>query len=70
MTKINCQISNYCIPEYALGPARGAKSREKFIKKIKPDDLINTDDYSPKMSKIIDNINKHADQLGMIGEVV
>lgn len=60
------QISNYCIPEYALGPARGAKSREKFIKKIKPDDLINTDDYSPKMSKIIDNINKHADQLGIV----
>jgi hypothetical protein len=60
------QISNYCIPEYALGPVRGNKAREKFIDKITNDDILNTDEYSPKMGKIFSNIQKHADTLGMI----
>jgi len=60
------QISNYDIPEYALGPVRGQKSRLKFINKIKLDDLQNTQKYSPKMGKIISNINKHHNQLGMV----
>ncbi len=60
------QISNYSIPEYALGPLRGAKSREKFISKITNEDLLNTARFSPKMGRIIDNINSHRDQLGLV----
>lgn len=60
------QISNYCIPEYALGPARGAKSREKFINKITLDDLQNVSEYSPKMAKIIENIESHNKQKGIV----
>jgi hypothetical protein len=60
------QISNYCIPEYALGPARGAKSREKFIHKIKIEDLQNLAEFSPKMEKILNNMEKHNKQLGMV----
>ena len=60
------QISNYCIPEYALGPVRGAKSREKFIHKIKIEDLQNLDEFSPKMGAILTNIEKHNGQPGMI----
>jgi len=60
------QISNYCIPEYALGPVRGAKAREKFISKISTDDLINLDEFSPKMGKIIQNIEKHGGQPGIV----
>jgi hypothetical protein len=53
------QISNYCIPEYALGPVRGNKSRIKYIDRIKDEDLKNTDEYSKKMGKILENISKH-----------
>lgn len=60
------QISNYCIPEYALGPVRGAKAREKFIHKITVDDLHNTATYSPKLGKILENINKHSGTPGMV----
>jgi hypothetical protein len=60
------QISNYLIPEYALGPVRGKKARQKFIDKIKLDDLKNMTIYSPKFKKIIDNIKLHANQLGLI----
>ena len=60
------QCSNYCIPEYALGPVRGTKSREKFISKITADDLHNTAKYSPKMGKIIENIDKHEGQNGIV----
>lgn len=60
------QISNYCIPEYALGPARGAKSREKFIDKITIDDLQNIDEFSPKMAKILTNIAKHGGDPGIV----
>lgn len=60
------QISNYCIPEYALGPARGAKSREKFIDKITIDDLLKLEKYSPKMAKILENIEKHSRNPGIV----
>lgn len=60
------QISNYCIPEYALGPVRGAKSREKFIDKITIEDLQNLDEFSPKMGKILKNIEKHNGQPGIV----
>jgi hypothetical protein len=60
------QISNYLIPEYALGPVRGKKARQKFVDKIKTDDLKNMSVYSPKFKKIIDNIKLHKDQLGLI----
>lgn len=50
------QLSNYCIPDYALGPVRGAKAREKFINKIKKEDLLNTAEFSPKFGKILSNI--------------
>lgn len=52
------QISNFCIPEYALGPVRAYKSREKFIHKIEQKDYRNLEKYSPKMAKIISNIKK------------
>ena len=60
------QISNYCIPEYALGPVRGAKAREKFIDRITLDDLQNTAEWSPKMGKVLHNIGHHSKSPGMI----
>lgn len=60
------QISNYAIPSYALGPVRGMKSRKKFIDRIKSEDLKNTKEFSPKMGKIMENIKKHEDQLGLV----
>lgn len=60
------QISNYCIPEYALGPVRGAKSREKFIHKITIEDLQNVSEFSPKMAKILENIEKHEGSPGIV----
>lgn len=59
------QISNYCIPEYALGPRRGKKSRTKYINKISKSDLLKTKTFSPKFGKIIQNIQKHKNQLGV-----
>jgi hypothetical protein len=60
------QISNYAIPEYALGPVRGAKAREKFIDRISEKDLQNLDEFSPKMAKVLSNIENHKKQLGMV----
>jgi len=60
------QVSNYAIPEYALGPVNGKKARKKFIDKITDSDLQNTDKYSPKFSKIISNINKHVNGTGIV----
>lgn len=60
------QLSNYCIPEYALGPVRGAKAREKFIDKITDEDLINTNKFSPKMGRMLHNINQNGGKLGMM----
>lgn len=60
------QLSNYCIPEYALGPVRGAKAREKFIDKITVEDLLNTNVFSPKMGRMLHNVNQNAGRLGMM----
>ncbi len=60
------QLSNYCIPEYALGPVRGAKAREKFIDRITQEDLLNTNTYSPKMGRVLENIKKNARTPGMV----
>ena len=60
------QVSNYCIPEYALGPVRGAKSREKFIHKITLEDLQDVAKFSPKMDKILANIEKHESMPGIV----
>lgn len=60
------QISNYAIPDYALGPVRGMKSRKKFINKIKLEDLLDLQKYSPKFDKIISNINKRNGQPGIV----
>ncbi len=60
------QISNYCIPEYALGPIRGKKSREKFLSRITIDDLENVSKFSPKMKKIMTNIDKHRGKPGIV----
>jgi hypothetical protein len=59
------QISNYLIPEYALGPTRGNKARLKFIDKIKDSDLKKTNLFSPKFGQILANIKKHTNQLGI-----
>ena len=60
------QISNYLIPEYALGPPIGKKSRIKYIDKISDSDLLKLDVFSPKFKKILYNINKHKNQLGLL----
>lgn len=60
------QISNYCIPEVALGPPRGQRSREKFINKIPSDALTNLTKWSPKMERILVNLEKHKNQKGII----
>lgn len=60
------QLSNYAIPDYALGPVRGAKAREKFINKITIEDLQNTDEFSPKMGRVFHNIGHHESSPGMI----
>jgi hypothetical protein len=51
------QVSNYFIPEHALGPVRGNKTRERFLDKLTKEDLLNRN-YSPKMFKMIENIKK------------
>ena len=59
------QISNYLIPDYALGPIQGNKSRVKHIDKISDSDLLNMKIFSPKFLNIIENIKKHGNQLGL-----
>ena len=58
------QISNFLIPEYALGPVRGKKIREKFIDKINTSDLKNLSIFSPKIKKLLQNIKNYPKQLG------
>lgn len=60
------QVSNYFIPEYALMFKNKRMSVTKYISKIKDDDLINLKIHSPKFNKIIDNIKKHPNQLGLV----
>jgi hypothetical protein len=60
------QISNYRIPDYALGPARGRKARQKFIGRLKIADLHELGSLSPKMARVLLNINKHQGQPGLV----
>ena len=45
-------LSNFLIPDYALGPSRGKKMPQKYIDKIKASDLKNLSKFSPKFDKI------------------
>lgn len=61
------QISNFVFPEYALGPKSGKKMQSKYIHKIKDEDWKNNlDSFSPKIKKVLQNIEKHKDQLGFV----
>jgi hypothetical protein len=60
------QISNFLIPDYALGPARGKKVREKHIDQIKNSTFKSLNIHSPKIQKMLNNINYHKNQLGLI----
>jgi len=62
------QICNYFIPDYALTfTGTGAYAKvAKHIKKIKPADLADLDKHSPKFAKIIENIDRHKNQLGVV----
>ncbi len=60
------QISNYCIPEYALTFKKSRTTVTKHIEKITDSDLKNLTRFSPKFEKMIDNIKKHEGQLGVV----
>lgn len=61
------QLSNFLIPEYALGPVQGKKMRIKFVDKITPEDWKNRIEVmSPKIVKLFENIQTHENQLGLI----
>jgi hypothetical protein len=60
------QLSNFCIPNYALGPIIKGKPREKYINKIKEEDLLKLKIFSPKMEKIFNNIRKRYNQPGIV----
>ena len=61
------QISNFVFPEHALGPKRGKKMREKYIEKITNEEWKeNLESFSPKIVKLLQNIEKHKDQLGFV----
>jgi hypothetical protein len=66
------QVSNFCIPEYAIKKVHEPNSlstklvTKKLIHTIKHEDLIDLDKYSPKFKRIIHNINSHPDQLSVV----
>lgn len=60
------QISNFIIPEYALGPVRGRKARQKHIHKITIDDLQQVEVFSPKMARMYCNIKKRDGEPGIV----
>jgi len=61
------QISNFVFPEYAVGPKRGKKMPEKFIDKITDEDWkTKLCEFSPKIDKVLKNVDKHKGQLGFI----
>jgi superfamily II DNA or RNA helicase len=57
------QISNVLIPDYAL--TYKGKKVIKHINKISSSDLKNLNIFSPKFKKILDNIEKYKNQLGL-----
>jgi len=60
------QISNYLIPDHALGPYKGKKARTKYLSKITDADLKNLNIFSPKFKRMLENIDKHINQLGLV----
>jgi hypothetical protein len=60
------QTSNYCIPDYARTLKHNGLKSIKHIDKIKREDLERVDVYSPKFAKVFENIDKHANQLGLV----
>jgi superfamily II DNA or RNA helicase len=56
------QVSNFLIPEHALGPPRGSKARVKYINKISPSELKRLDIFSPKFQQILDNATSHVNK--------
>jgi hypothetical protein len=60
------QVSNFNIPEYALTFKSTRTSVIKHISKIKIEDLKNLDKVSPKFKKIIENIEKYPNKLGVL----
>ena len=60
------QVSNYCIPDYALEYNAEKTSIKKFVSKIKPEDLDNLEKYSPKFQKILDNIALYPSSLNLV----
>lgn len=57
------QISNFVIPDYAL--THRGKKVIKHIDKITKSDLNNLNVFSPKFKKILENIQKFKNQLGL-----
>jgi len=57
------QVSNYLMPESSLTYI--GRKVIKHIDKLTNYDLTNLDIFSPKFKKIIENINKHNNQLGL-----
>lgn len=60
------QISNFCIPEYALTFKKSRTVVTKHIENIKESDLKNLNRFSPKFEKIMNNIKTHENQLGVV----
>lgn len=64
------QVSNFLIPEHALGPARGSKARVKHINKITTNELKRLSVFSPKFERVLRNIESHNTnkkfQLGLV----
>lgn len=60
------QVSNYYIPEYAVQFNADKTSVEKFITRIKIEDLQDLPKYSPKFKKIIENIQARPNQLAVV----
>ena len=54
------QLSNFMMPEHALGPIRGKKARTPFVNKLTKKDLgSDLSKYSPKMAKLMSNVMKN-----------
>ena len=57
------QVSNYFIPDYAI---ESNNKIEKNLDKIRPVDLKNLNRFSPKINRILHNISKYPNQLGLV----
>lgn len=53
------QISNFFMPEHALGPQVGKRARKVLLNKLTDKDLKDLGKYSPKMERLMKNIKKN-----------